>query len=190
MTQKTAKRTGFALGVAIPAVIIAVILLLTSGGGGSARPKRPPPAKLPRLTQVYESRPIGVVGLIPRDWTARRGSGFVRLANTHGTALIVIQAQTNNLGTHALMLSAVATLTKQRPGIKPRIALGDRLGGLPANQRVIYTRDARGVPIRILVVGARGKHVGYVLEAITDRRASLRDLEETQEIVSILRLTG
>lgn len=190
MTQRTAKRTGFALGVAIPAVIIAVILLLTTGGGSSPRPKRPPPAKLPRLTQVYASQPIGVVGLIPRDWTARRGSGFVRLASADGSALIVIEAETNHLDTHELMLSGLATLTKHRPGIKPRIALGDRLGGLPANQRVIYTRDARGVPIRILVVGARGKHVGYVLEAITDRRASLHDLEETQEIVLTLRLTG
>ncbi|MGI8429796.1 MAG: hypothetical protein ACR2OB_10930 [Solirubrobacteraceae bacterium] len=185
------KRTGFALGVAIPVVIIVVIVLFTTGGSGSQAKKRPPrPAKLPPLSQAYTSSSIGVVGLLPADWTARRGSGFVRLGSRDGGALIVIAAESNHSGTHALLLAALKTLTKHRPEIKLKLGRGTKLGGLPANSRVIYTRDARGTPIRILVAGARGKHLGYVVEAITLRNASVHDLVEAQQVVLTLRLTG
>ncbi len=185
---------GFALGVAVTAVtvtIVVVVLLLTTGGSSTPHRKRLPPlAKLPRLTQAYQSKPIGVVGLIPQGWTARRGLGFVTLRSHDGDAVIVIQAENNTLGTHALMVSALRVLTSRRAGLRPRLAAGKALGGLPANSRVIYTTDARRQSIRILVVGARGRHIGYVLEAVTLRSAPLRDLEESQEVVNTLHLTG
>lgn len=183
----------FALGVAFTALLVLAIVLLVvglSGGSGGRVRRLPPPARLAPLPQTFANAAIGVTGRLPRGWAGRRGPGAVAVVNRDGSALIEIYALSNPSGTHELMRSALASVAKSYRGITLKLGRGTILGGLRANSRVIYARNRRGVPIRILVAGARGRHLGYIVEAFTARRASVRDLEEAQEIVLTLRLSG
>lgn len=193
------RRRRFALGVATPAVIVIAIVLITTGGSS---PRRSPPSAaalphrraagpaLPALDQKVANPAIGVSGEIPSDWTAVHGQGFVRMAIHDGASEIVVAGLTNHSGTHELMLSALRSIAKSYSGINLKLGAETKLGGLAANSRVVYAHNQYGVPVRILVAGAAGRQIGYVLEAFTAEKASAHDLTETQEIVQSLQLTG
>jgi hypothetical protein len=181
-------RARFAFGALVPAVIIIAIVVITAGG--SSKPKPPPPAKLPVLVQSYASPSVGIRGQLPRDWSALRGPGFVRLTNHDGTAVIAIAVPNTQASAHALLNSTLATVRKTYKSVTVKAGRGTSLGGLPARSEIVYTTNQRGVPIRILLAAARGPHLRYILEAFTNQNAPLHDLVETQQIVIALRLTG
>jgi hypothetical protein len=182
----------FALGAAVPAVVILAIVLLTSGGSSRHTPRAlPPPAKLPPLVQSFASSAIGASGQLPNGWTAVRGPGFLRLASRDRTSQIALVAQPSVPGKKLpLLRSALASIRKAYGAITVRHGRGTTLGGLPARSVVLYTHNKTGVPIRILVAAAQGRRQAYVLEAFNAQRAPERDLVETQQIVIALRLAG
>lgn len=192
-------RGRFALGVAIPAAIVIAIVLITTGSASSRRAPssaaalphpRAAARALPALAQRVADPAIGLSGEIPSDWTAAHGQGFVRMAIHDGASQVVVAGLSNHSGTHELMLSALRSIAKSYSGINVKLGTETKLGGLPANSRVVYARNQHGVPVRILVAGAAGRQIGYVLEAFTAEKASSHDLTETQEIVQSLQLTG
>jgi hypothetical protein len=178
------------LGAAVPAVLILIIVVITTNGHGT--PKiAPPPAALPPLVQTFANRAMGATGRLPRGWTAVRAAGLLRLANRPGSAVIVIAsvaARPNN--PPPLLATSLASIRKSYGPVMVEHGNGTTLGGLPARSIVLFTRNKRGVPLRILLAAAQGKRLAYVLEAFTARSASVRDLTETQEAVSGLRLAG
>jgi hypothetical protein len=105
-------------------------------------------------------------------------------------AVIAIAAPNTHASAAALIRSTVSSLRKTYHQLTIRAGRGTSLGGLPARSTVVYTRNERGIPIRILIAAARGPRLRYVLEAFTAQKASLHDLEETQQIVIALRLVG
>ena len=192
--QALSTRARFSLGALVPAAIILATVLITSGRSSSSSPhvaQQPPPAPLPALVQSYANAGMGATGQLPKDWTAVRGSGFLRLANRDGTAVIVIASVTSG-ATHKspLLRTALASIRKTYGSVTIKHGNGSVLGGLPGRSVVVYARNKRGIPIRILVAAAQGQHLAYVLESFTARRASERDLVETQQVVTTLRLAG
>ncbi len=172
-------------------VILAIILITAGGSGRPTARALPPPAKLPPLVQSFASSAIGVTGQLPMGWTAVRGPGFVRLASRDHTSQIALVSQPSVPGKKLpLLRSALASIHKAYGAIKVKHGRGTTLGGLPARSVVLYTRNKAGIPIRVLVAAAQGKHLAYILEAFNAQRAPLRDLVETQQIVIALRLAG
>ena len=179
----------FALGVfAALAVVVAVVVLSSRR---SSPPKPPPPAKLPAVVARFANPSAGIFGLLPTGWIASRGPGLVRLASRDGSSVVIVAALASDTPTAVLLGSAVHALrqTYRNPTTK-LVPRGGRLSGLPLRGRVLYARNRSGVPLRILVVAARGKRLDYIVEAFNDRSAPLRDLEAAQEIISSIRLTG
>jgi len=178
----------------VPAVIIVAIILITTGGGSGHAPSQrqlPPPAKLPPLPKTFANAGIGLTGKLPGDWTAIRGPGFVQLASKHSNATIAIVARPlHSNGKTPLLKPAVDAIRTQYKSVLVKRALGTRLGGLPARSVVLYTRNKHGVPIRILVAAAQGRHTGWVLEAFTAQKASELALVQSQQIVLALKLHG
>lgn len=183
----------FALGALAPAVVIALIIVITAGGSSHA-PKRvrlPPPAPLPALPLAFANGGIGLSGRLPSDWTALRGPGFVRLASKDGRATLAVVARSVAPGTRPRLLGpAVDLIRKSYRSVTVKHALGTSLSALPARSVVIYARNQRGVPIRILVAAAQGRSTAWVLEAFTAQHASQHDLVEAQQIVIALHLSG
>jgi hypothetical protein len=62
------------------------------------------------------------------------------------------------------------------------------LVGMPARSVILYAQNARHVPLRILVAAPQGTHHEYVVEAFNSRTAPLKDLVETQQVVTALHL--
>jgi hypothetical protein len=177
----------------VPAVIIVAIILITTGGADHAPSQRrlPPPAKLPPLPKTFANAGIGLTGRLPGDWAAVRGPGFVQLASKQGNATIAVVARPLHFkGTTPLLKPAVDAIRKQYKSVTVKHALGTTLGGLPARSVVLYTRNKHGVPIRILVAAAQGRHTGWLLEAFTAQKASEQVLVQAQQIVLALRLRG
>jgi hypothetical protein len=115
----------------------------------------------------------------------------VRLASKDREATIVIFARAVTPGSQPHLLQPVVhALQHTYPSVTVKHALGTRLGGLPARSVVLYTRNKRGVPIRILVAAAQGRRKAWVLEAFTAQKASQKDLVEAQQIVLALHLKG
>jgi hypothetical protein len=181
----------FALGALVPAVIIAAIVLITAGSSSHAPSRLPPPAKLPPLPLRFANAGIGLAGRLPSDWTAVRGNGFVQLASKRHDATIEVLSRPVFAGTKPPLLKpAVDTIRKSYRSVTVKHALGSTLGGLPARSVVLYGRNKQGVPIRVLVAAAQGRHKAWVLEAFTAQKASEQALVEAQQIVLSLRLTG
>lgn len=163
--------------------------LIATGCGSHAR-KPPPPANLPPLPLAFANPPMGARGPLPGDWSAIKGPGFIQLRARDGNALIVIASSDKSSSASALVAAEVAKIRRTYTGVTLKRAVGARLGGLPARSQVAYGRNRRRVPLRILVAGASGKRVNYVLEAFTALRVPLHDLVEAQQIVYAMRLTG
>lgn len=161
--------------------------MLSSGGSPS---KSPPPAKLPPVIATFANRSSGIFGLLPTGWSAGRGPGLVRLASRDGTSVVLIAALPSQAAPSALLASAVHSLRQTYKNPTTKLSAGSTLNGLPVRSRVLYGANRRGVPIRILVIAAQRRRFGYIIEAFNSRKAPLKDLEESQEIVSSLRLTG
>lgn len=185
-------RARFLAGAVFAGLVIVVIVGLTVGGGSSqsSARHRPPPAPLPRLVQLFGSPAIGVVGAAPRDWSALRGPDFVLVRNRARAAQVLIKALVTRATPKALLAVAVQAAKRTYGQITVKRGHGTILGRLPARSFVLYTHGARGRRIRILVAAARGRRLGYVLEALTFQPAPLKESIETQQIVLTLRLTG
>ncbi len=168
--------------------MLAAALIVTACGAHARKP--PPPAALPPLTQAFANPAIGASGPLPADWSAIKAPGFVQLRARDGNALIVIASSGKSKSASELVATWVATIRKTYTSVTLERAVRARLGGLPAHSQVVYGSNRRKVPLRILVAGASGKRVNYVLEAFTALHVPLHDLVEAQQTVYALRLTG
>ena len=154
-------------------------------GGG---PKAPPPAKLPPLTKQFADKSVGVTGLLPSDWTGVGGPGFVRLANRSGTAVVAITSQQGITGSSQSHLNAAVSSVRSRYHSATVKARTTALVGMPAPSVILYAQNTRHLPLRILVAAPQGTHHEYVVEVFNSRKAPLKDLVETQQVVSALHL--
>ncbi len=196
MTQFLARRSPFLLGAGALAVLVLAIVLLTVPGGdggdgrdgGDGKPR--PRAALPPLPRAFANPAMRIAGRLPRGWSAVGGRQVVHLRNRDGSAVIVIAAPRTQATSGALLAEALRATRKTYRRVKVNVVRGASLAGLPAKSRAVYTRNARGVPIRILLVGIRGRRHGYVLEAFTRQRAPARALVESQQILGTLRFAG
>jgi hypothetical protein len=171
-------------------VIVLVIVLATSVDFGGGK-KLPPPAKLPPLTRRFADKAVGASGFLPGDWTGIGGPGFVRLANRGGTSVVAIASAQGVTGSSQAQLdTALGAIRHTYHSITVQQGPGTMLGGLPATSRVVLATNKKHVPIRILVAAAHGKHHSYVLEAFNPRKAPVKDLVETQQVVLALRLAS
>ncbi len=115
----------------------------------------------------------------------------MQLASKTRDATIEIVARPVFSGTKPPLLKpAVDTIRKAYTSVSVKHALGSTLGGVPARSVVLYARNKRGVPIRILVAAAQGRHTAWVLEAFTAQKAPQRALVEAQQIILSLHLAG
>jgi hypothetical protein len=180
---------GFAVGAVTAAAIVLIVILATTVDFGGGRKAPPPPAKLPPLTKKFSSRAVGASGQLPSDWTGIGGPSFVRLANRTGTAVVAITSQQGIAASSQSELNAAVNAIRHTyHSVTVKQGRGASLGGLPARSVVLYTQNARHVPIRILVASAKGPHHAYILEAFNPRKAPVNALVETQQVVLSLRL--
>ncbi len=166
-----------------------VIVLATSVDFGGGK-RLPPPAKLPALPKRFADKGVGASGYLPADWTGIGGPGFIRLANRGGTAVVAILSQQGKGGSSQSQLNTAINALRHTYHSVTIKASGTALVGMPARSVIIYTQNARHVPLRILVAAPQGAHHQYIVEAFNSRRAPVKDLVETQEVVSALRLAS
>jgi hypothetical protein len=170
---------------------VVIVLITTSGSSNQTAAKLPPPAKLPTLVKAYANPGMSATGLLPRDWSAVRGNGLLRLANGDGSSVIVVASVSTATNHNPPLLStAMASIRKTYGTVTTKHGNGTVLGGLQARSIVVYARNKQKVPIRILLAVALGHRQAYVLEAFTAQKATTRDLVETQQVVNTLRLKG
>jgi hypothetical protein len=172
------------LGSIVALAVVAAVVLFSSKG---SQPQ-PPPVKLPKLVATFANPAAGIVGFVPVGWNAERGPGVVRLASRDATSVVLIAAIPTHVTPAVLLARAVHSLRQTYKDPVTKFSPGNTLGSVPVRSRILYARNQRGVPIRILAVAARVKRLGYIIEAFNARTAPLRDLEESQEIISSLRL--
>ncbi|PZS24300.1 MAG: hypothetical protein DLM61_22455 [Pseudonocardiales bacterium] len=191
--RRRRRRLSFAAGVLVPVAIIVAVLIATSGGKHKGpQGKANASTRLPKLGGSFAYSSIGVSGSLPKGWRATqnaRGS-LVRLTSADRGAVIAIgtdRAATNPKGVLDSALStARSTYHPQRVQRLPRA----RLGGLPAQDAVLFGRNRGGVPIRVLLASARGRKLTYLLEVFTAQASPALRLLEAQQILLALRLTG
>jgi hypothetical protein len=177
-----------AAAVAGVAAVALAIVLVTSAGSGRGRNAPGLPAQAPG--QSFSNPAIGVNGRLSAGWSAVTGPRFVQLRSPDGTAVIFIFSPGQALTASQLVATELASIQKGYTGVSIARPAGSSLGGLPAKSRVVTGRNVHGVPIRVLIIGARGTGRNYVLQAVTAERAPVQDLNQTQRIVQSLRLTG
>jgi hypothetical protein len=172
-------------------LIAAGLVALTSGGGGGARPKPlPPPAKLPKLTQAFNDRSLGVTGLVTRRWVVGGLGPFLHLVSVDHKAVIAIGAPGAARTAHGALHTAIAAIRRAYKKTTLNQALGSSLGGRPARSVVMYGTNNRGARLRILIATAEGSKLAYVMQVFTQSDAPLRDLEEAQQIIATLRFNN
>ncbi|MGI8801745.1 MAG: hypothetical protein ACR2KV_06170 [Solirubrobacteraceae bacterium] len=179
----------FAAGLFAAGVLIAgVVLLLT--GGSSQTPAKPPPVKLPKLSEAFNDRLLGVTGLSTRNWVIGGLGPFLHLESTDHTAIIAIGAPGAARTAHGALHVAIATVRHSYKNVTLKQARGSSLGGRPAYSVVMYGTNARGVHLRILIATAVGRKLAYVMQVFTATKAPLTVLEEAQEIIATLRFNN
>ncbi len=176
----------FAAGV----LVTALIIILTASGPTSAPPKPkplPPPAKLPRLTERFQDRLLGVTGLATRHWVVGGVGPILHLVSSDHKAAIVIGAPGATRTADAALHVAISVIRQAYSHVTLKQAIGSVLGGRPARSVVMYGTNKAGAQLRILLATAKGRKLAYVMQAFTARNASLRVLEESQQIIATLR---
>lgn len=181
----------FAAGGALllAAVVVAIVLVTTLGAGGRARTASRSVASPPH-TYSFSDPPLGLSGSAAADWVFVRGRRFEQLRSGDATAVIFIYSPGQTLTASQLVETALASIRAKYTGVSIARGAESSLGGLPAKTRVVSALNAHRVPVRILVVGARGARLNYILEGVTAERGPAQDLAEMQAIVQGLRLTG
>lgn len=183
----------FGAGVLVPVAIIAAVLIAMSGGGKKdPRPKANAAARLPKLGGSFAYSSIGVSGSLPKGWKATKNArgSLVRLTSPDRRAVIAIGADRAATNAGAVLKTALSTgratyrtqTVKRLPSAK--------LAGLTAQNAVLFGRNRRGVPIRVLLASARGRKLTYLLEVFTAQSSPAQRLVEAQRILLSLRLTG
>jgi hypothetical protein len=173
----------FVAGVAITALVIA----LTGGGGGGSKPKPSPLAPLPKLTEQFNDRILGVTGLATREWVVGGYGPILHIASTDRKAVIAIGAPGAASTAHGALHVAIAAIRKAYKHVTLKQAPGSILGGRPARSVVMYGNNLRGARVRILLATAAGTKLAYVVQVFTASNTPLRILEESQQILATLR---
>jgi hypothetical protein len=180
----------FAAGLFAAGVLLAAgLLALTSGGGSQPKPL-PPPAKLPKLTQGFNDRSLGVTGLVTRRWVVGGLGPFLHIVSIDHKAVIAIGAPGAARTAHGALHAAIAGIRRAYKKTSLNQALGSSLGGRPARSVVMYGTNNKGARLRILIATAEGTKLAYVMQVFTKSDAPLRDLEEAQQIIATLRFNN
>lgn len=183
----------FLAGLLAPVAIIVAVLIATSGSAKHKDPQGKANASaLPRLDRSFAYSSIGAAGRLPEGWKATKNArgSLVRLTSADRGAVIAIGTDRAATNPKAVLDSALATARStyhpQRVQRLPRA----RLGGLPAQDAVLFGRNRGGVPIRVLLASARGRKLTYLLEVFTAQASPAIRLLEAQQVLLALRLTG
>lgn len=180
----------FAAGLFAAGVLItAGLLALTSGGGSPAKPpfRPPPPAKLPKLSEQFYDRSLGITGLATRRWVVGGLGPFLHLVSTDRKAVIAIGSPGPARTAHGALHVGIAAIRRAYRNVTLNQAAGSTLGGRPARSVVMYGTNAGGTRLRILLATAEGRRLAYVMQVFTASNAPLRVLEEAQQIITTLR---
>jgi hypothetical protein len=177
----------FAAGLFTAGVLITAALLALTSGGGTATKPLPPPAKLPKLTEAFSDRALGVTGVATRSWVVGGLGPILHLISVDRRAIIAIDAPGSPRIAHGALHAAIGAIRSGFKNVTLKQAPGSTLGGRPAISVVMYGTNRFGVRVRILVASATGRKVTYVMQVSTASNATLRDLEEAQQIISTLR---
>lgn len=177
------------------AVALLVLGLLMAIGfavsrGEPATPRSPEARTSDRsvLSESLGARSLGVTVRHPRNWTAVRKNGAVRLERKDKTAALSISAPGSAKESRRLLEEGVGSVSSRYKRVKKLGTDGRRLGGLPAESTALSAVNRRGTPLRILVGVAEGRRKAYLVNLFTARDRSSARLLEAQVILNSLRL--
>ncbi len=182
----------FAAGLFLAGVLITAVLLIVTGGGTTV-PRRaapPPPAPLPKLTEQFYDRALGVTGLTTRRWVVGGVGPILHLISVDRKVVIAVDAPGAAQKAHAALHAAIDVIRKLYRNVTLNQALPGPLGGRPSISVVMYGTNAKGTRVRTLVASATGRKLTYVMEVSAPVNAPLVDLEEAQEIIATLRFNN
>lgn len=189
--QRRGSSLRFAAGLFVAGALIAAgLLALMSGGDARHHVYRlPPPAPLPKLTEQFNDRSLGVTGLTTRRWVVGGLGPILHLESTDHKATIAVGTTGPARTAHGALHVAIATIRKAYKKVTLNQATGSTLGGRPARSVVMYGTNSHGARLRILLATAEGRRLAYVMQVFTASTAPLRVLEEAQEIIGTLRFS-
>lgn len=173
-------------GLLLAAVVVAIVLVTTLGSGAHARKA----SSSPPLAASFSNPALRLTGSAALGWMFLRGPRFEELRSPDATAVVFIYSPGRSLTASQLVATGLASISAKYTGVSVAPGGESSLGGLPAKSRVVSALNAHRVPVRILVIGARGAHLNYLLEGVTAERGPAQDLAGVEQIVQGLRLSG
>lgn len=175
-------------GIGVGVVYFATDVDLPLIGGGPSKEDETGPPTLANATTDAKS---GITIGWPDGWTQSQArTNAISLASEDKTVAVLVSAPVLAKGDTVIYRDTLKAIRRNYK--KPRVqrVRARRIDRYPITRGALVSgQNKQGVPLRTLLLVAKGKRVAYVIEVTSARNAPQRRLVEAQTILASLKLT-
>jgi hypothetical protein len=173
--------------LAIVGLLVLIVVILTSGDDDQ---KSRAGTSASSGGTVLEASSIGVRIRQPSGWTVTRGSRSISLRSPDRYLALSVSLPPGGKGKNAILNEDIAVIKQGYRDVRVGKASGRQVANLPAVSVVSSATNGRGTRIRILSAAAQGRRRAWLLQVFAANGAPRKRLQQAQNVVGTLHLSG